>query len=123
MGTAEDGGKVKMKTKALILGFIFVAASVAPALGHPGGLDSKGGHTNKKTGEYHYHRKQPDPPPAATAPSALVATTPSSSLVPPTTFDGLRTRLGECRGLQDSLARLSCFETLTDSLPRPKEAK
>lgn len=23
---------------------------------HPGGLDKNGGHTNKKTGEYHYHR-------------------------------------------------------------------
>jgi len=24
---------------------------------HPGGLDANGGHYNRKTGEYHYHRK------------------------------------------------------------------
>lgn len=34
---------------------IMVAAAIA--LGHPGGLDSKGGHTERKTGRYHYHRK------------------------------------------------------------------
>ena len=30
---------------------------LAPAHGHGGGLDSQGGHYNRKTGEYHYHRK------------------------------------------------------------------
>lgn len=29
------------------------------ALMHPGGLDSQGGHMNRKTGEYHYHRGSP----------------------------------------------------------------
>ena len=29
---------------------------------HSGGLDSKGGHNNRKTGEYHYHRAKPPPP-------------------------------------------------------------
>ena len=24
---------------------------------HPGGLDANGGHYDRKTGEYHYHRK------------------------------------------------------------------
>ena len=27
------------------------------AFGHGGGLDSDGGHTNRKTGDYHYHKK------------------------------------------------------------------
>lgn len=33
----------------LLLGYGLVVA-------HSGGLDSKGGHYNRKTGEYHYHR-------------------------------------------------------------------
>ena len=38
--------------------------------GHGGGLDSKGGHYNRKTGEYHYHRKAaPVPSPAPKAPA------------------------------------------------------
>ena len=32
----------------------FLGYGVAGA--HSGGLDSKGGHYNRKTGEYHYHR-------------------------------------------------------------------
>ncbi|MCB4757311.1 MAG: thermonuclease family protein [Elusimicrobia bacterium] len=32
-----------------------------PAVPHPGGLDANGGHVNKKTGEYHYHRKKKAP--------------------------------------------------------------
>jgi hypothetical protein len=27
-----------------------------PAFAHPGGLDGRGGHYNRKTGEYHCHR-------------------------------------------------------------------
>lgn len=105
-----------MKALTLTLGLLLVAASIAPAHAHPGGLDSKGGHTSKKNGEYHYHRKQPDPPPTATVSSSMVAAAPSSSQVAPTTFAGVRTRLLVCREIQDSLARLSCFETLTSSL-------
>lgn len=37
---------------ALILGLLLCCSS---ALAHPGGTDSKGGHTNHSTGEYHYH--------------------------------------------------------------------
>ncbi|MBC2855459.1 YHYH domain-containing protein [Cetobacterium sp. 2A] len=29
------------------------------SFGHSGRLDSNGGHWNRKTGEYHYHRKSP----------------------------------------------------------------
>src|SRR5262245_51489279 len=42
--------KPSLQTIAIILAF------VDPAFAHPGGLDSKGGHHNRKTGEYHYHR-------------------------------------------------------------------
>ena len=35
---------------------IGVFLSSGTAFAHSGGLDSKGGHYNRKTGEYHYHR-------------------------------------------------------------------
>lgn len=38
---------------SLILLVIYILPIVA--LAHPGRTDSKGGHTNKSTGEYHYH--------------------------------------------------------------------
>ncbi|NDY59051.1 YHYH domain-containing protein, partial [Desulfovibrio sulfodismutans] len=34
----------------------------ANALGHPGGLDRNGCHTNRKTGDYHCHRGAPAAP-------------------------------------------------------------
>ncbi|WP_084384933.1 excalibur calcium-binding domain-containing protein [Novosphingobium naphthalenivorans] len=42
------------------------------ALGHPGGLNAAGCHTNRKTGEYHCHRAsgQSASPPARRAPSS-----------------------------------------------------
>ena len=39
---------------ALCLGFGWVAT---PTLAHPGGLNSEGCHNNRKTGDYHCHRK------------------------------------------------------------------
>ncbi len=37
---------------------LLLAAFISPTLvfSHPGGLDKYGGHTNTKTGEYHFHR-------------------------------------------------------------------
>lgn len=58
-----------MRGAALVL--VALLALPVAALGHPGGLDAKGGHRNRKTGEYHCHRcpcgceTQPTP---ATAP-------------------------------------------------------
>lgn len=43
-----------MKLFSLILAVISLT-SFSEA--HPGGLDANGGHYNRKTGEYHYHRK------------------------------------------------------------------
>jgi len=40
---------------------LFIIASVAVAMAHPGGLDKKGGHKDKKSGQYHQHKK-PAPP-------------------------------------------------------------
>lgn len=36
--------------------FVCLAIGITSASAHSGGLDSQGGHYNRKTGEYHYHR-------------------------------------------------------------------
>jgi hypothetical protein len=48
-----------MRTRLSVL-VMFCAMIAAPglALAHSGGLDSKGCHTNRKTGDYHCHRAQ-----------------------------------------------------------------
>lgn len=38
--------------------FILLAFFCSSSFAHGGGLDSKGCHTNRKTGEYHCHRAQ-----------------------------------------------------------------
>lgn len=43
--------------KLQLFGAVFLSLFICQAVGaHSGGLDSKGGHYNRKTGEYHYHR-------------------------------------------------------------------
>jgi len=39
-----------------ILALVGLALAVQGPQAHPGGLDSRGGHYNRKTGEYHIHR-------------------------------------------------------------------
>lgn len=46
-----------------ILSSILVLGVPQSILAHPGGLDSQGGHYNRKTGEYHYHRTTSESPP------------------------------------------------------------
>lgn len=43
--------------------FVLILACILPVLAfpHSGGLDANGGHYNRKTGEYHYHRKKVTP--------------------------------------------------------------
>lgn len=38
------------------LSLLALSAAFATASAHPGGLDGRGGHYNRKTGEYHCHR-------------------------------------------------------------------
>ena len=45
--------------KRLIFIFVIAAASSVLAFAHPGNTDSKGGHTDSSTGEYHYHHGYP----------------------------------------------------------------
>lgn len=60
-----------MRAFGLGLGLAIVLVLPAPGFAHPGGLDAKGCHTDRKTGAYHCHRPQPQPvkpreePPAA----------------------------------------------------------
>lgn len=50
-------GYVILKRKFyFVLSFILVLALSSVSFAHPGKLDSKGGHTDKETGEYHYHK-------------------------------------------------------------------
>lgn len=61
-----------------LLTLLAIPASV---FAHPGGLDSKGGHNDRKNGGYHYHRTPPAPTPTAaksTTGSAIVPTAPQS---------------------------------------------
>lgn len=52
---------VNMKTGFVKFGaaLVIVAAMTVSALAHSGGTDSKGGHYNRSTGEYHYHHGNP----------------------------------------------------------------
>lgn len=54
------------KQGLLALGMAMLAL---PALGHGGGLNAEGCHTNRKTGDYHCHRSA-SPAPAARPPAS-----------------------------------------------------
>ena len=43
--------------KMMLLKLILVFLIPSTVLGHPGGLDKSGGHTNRKTSEYHCHKE------------------------------------------------------------------
>src|SRR5687767_7962457 len=45
----------------LLLTAASLLASASSALAHPGGLDARGCHANRKTGEYHCHPSSPAP--------------------------------------------------------------
>lgn len=65
--------------RVLALTFLALVTASLVAFAHGGGLDSKGGHYNRKTGEYHYHRQpaQAAAPPAR-ATGEVLSLTPGS---------------------------------------------
>lgn len=71
----------------LIAVALVLQISSRAAYSHPGGLDSNGGHTDKKTGTYHYHRQSDSPattpPPTSPAPvrPVYVPAQPSTPIV------------------------------------------
>ena len=58
---------------------LIAVAGAGLAHAHPGGLDSNGGHYNRKTGEYHYHRPRATSTPAPVASPPPKAPTPVAS--------------------------------------------
>lgn len=50
------------------LNTIVIALMSSVCWGHPGGLDSKGGHNDRRNGGYHYHSGAPSPQPDYIAP-------------------------------------------------------
>lgn len=60
--------------KYLLL-LIFIVSSPHLSFAHGGGLDANGGHYNRRSGEYHYHRRQP----AQMSPPSSVQKTSKSS--------------------------------------------
>ncbi|MGR3303848.1 MAG: thermonuclease family protein [Candidatus Scalindua sp.] len=46
-----------MSVKKLIICFVLLFAAQFSAYPHSGRTDAQGGHTNKKTGEYHFHNR------------------------------------------------------------------
>ncbi len=69
---AGEKGMMLMNRRA-VLGVVLASSACVFLAGvlfaHPGGLDSRGGHFNRKTGEYHYHRRV-DPAPQGPAGSS-----------------------------------------------------
>ncbi len=45
-----------MRKLRFFLSAVLILALASVSLAHPGRLDAQGGHTNKETGEYHYHK-------------------------------------------------------------------
>lgn len=62
-GNAEDPGgrlRIRLRLPRLLLACVAVMHAV-PGFGHGGGLDARGCHNNRKTGDYHCHRAAPVP--------------------------------------------------------------
>ncbi|MBC6983793.1 excalibur calcium-binding domain-containing protein [Caulobacter sp. 17J80-11] len=53
----------------VLAGLLLLGVPAVPALAHPGGLNSEGCHTNRKSGDYHCHRK-PSAQPASSSQSS-----------------------------------------------------
>jgi hypothetical protein len=54
--TTSPSATNRMKCLSVVSIFLLLGISpIQPALSHSGGTDSDGGHTNRKTGVYHYH--------------------------------------------------------------------
>ena len=47
-----------MKKELCIIALCFAVTMAGDAYAHSGRVDANGGHTNRKTGEYHFHTRQ-----------------------------------------------------------------
>jgi hypothetical protein len=58
---------------SLVLAISALSIAAVSVSGHPGGLDSNGGHNDKKNGGYHFHRSPSVPASSSPKPSQSVA--------------------------------------------------
>lgn len=81
MTSRERGGEGAMnRVRCMWLILLGLALGASPVLAHPGGLDANGGHTNRKTGEYHCHRAPcSSESKAESSPVKTLAATPAST--------------------------------------------
>lgn len=110
--------------RQIVIGIGSLVLLFGQAFGHGGGLDSNGGHHNRKTGEYHYHRgPAPASRPATVKPAAEANTAQSKqSAISPAIRDQ---RIGDYfRRANENVGALSCDMTIKGrEVPEPvKEA-
>ena len=63
--------------------FLFALFATVGVIAHPGGVDANGGHVDRKTGVYHYHRGTNAPTGNPPVQSRLSQTNPAPSATPP----------------------------------------
>jgi len=83
--------------------FLLALFAALAASAHPGGLDAKGGHTDHKTGIYHYHRGTKAPSGITTNASPVDVETnqiemESGAVEPPSRMPAFWPRYPNCRG-------------------------
>ncbi len=95
-----------MFKKALIL-LIMSAVLLSSAGSHPGGLDSSGGHWDRKSGTYHYHRAPP-----VTATTLAQAGT-DAALVVYITNTGTKYHADGCQHLRQSKIKIAKADAIS----------
>ncbi|MPL66001.1 hypothetical protein SDC9_11669 [bioreactor metagenome] len=94
------------KSIALFALLVFAATAL---FSHSGGLDSNGGHWDRKSGTYHYHRS-PSNTPTTVAPTTTT-TTPSNTqkkeIIVYVTKTGSKYHVAGCRYLAQSMISLN----------------
>jgi hypothetical protein len=88
-----------------VFGSILLSLLTALASAHPGGLDSKGGHTDRKTGSYHTHKTPPAVAPKQQEAEPETADNPKEKSHWITSSSGIRHN-SKCRYFQTSKGRL-----------------
>ena len=91
--------------KRKVFGSVLLSLLAALASAHPGGLDSKGGHTDRKTGSYHTHKTPPAAAPKEKQAEPETADSPKEKSHWLTSSSGIRHN-SKCRYFQTSKGRL-----------------
>lgn len=100
----------------ILIAVLILSILPSASLSHPGGTDSSGSHTNRKTGEYHYHNS---------GKSEVLSSTPSSSNSYKSTYTSAeieRRIYTYFRTANEGVGALDCSVTLI-ARDVPQEAK